>query len=72
MLNMVRGFHKAGLMMRYDLKIKKDQIKKMELYLRYAGESSNCFNSRIFASGTFIRNIGWATNSEGKAVKILR
>lgn len=66
--------HKAGLMMRYDLKIRNDKIKKMDLYLRYAGESTSCrsHNTHIAASGTFIRNIGWVIDSKGKAIKILK
>lgn len=65
--------HKAGLMMRYDLKIRKDKIKKMTLYLRFAGDDPSCYNNtHIVASGTFIRNIGWLIDANGKAIKILK
>ena len=65
--------HQAGLMMRYDLKFKRDKIKKMTLYLRYAGgTNSYCGSHHIHASGTFIRNIGWLEDENGKAIKILK
>ncbi|MGD1846806.1 MAG: hypothetical protein ACFB10_15565 [Salibacteraceae bacterium] len=67
-----KAAHQAGLTMRYDLKIKKGEIKKMELMIGYAGES-RCYNtSRIVTTGTLIRTIGWIVDGSGHATEILK
>ena len=64
--------HSAGIMLRYDVKIKKDKIKKLDIFMRMAGETSNCRTPHIVASGNFIRNIGWEENDQGKVLRILQ